>query len=249
MGLQLAQVDLNHLVVLTALIRDQVLLEGLRQLGCPRPLRGHQVLIHALVEGEDGGGGADLSTHVADGGHASGREGLSAWAMVLYNGASATLHGQDACHLEDDILVRGPLGQLAGQLHANHLGALQLPGQASHDVHRISAAYTNGSHAQAASIRGVGVRANHEEARNGIVLQYNLVDDARARLPEPHAILGTSSGKEVVHFLVGHHGVLEVSNATIAVPVALWRGSALNQVVAVDGGGNHGLGQPRGNEL
>jgi len=32
-------------------------------------------------------------------------------------------------------------------------------------------------------------------------------------------------------------------------PVGLGRGGALNQVVAVDGGGHHGLGQPGGDEL
>lgn len=44
----------------------------------------------------------------------------------------------------------------------------------------------------------------------------DLVDDARAWLPEAHAILGTSSGKEVIHLLVDLLGVLQVSNATKA---------------------------------
>ena len=32
--------------------------------------RGGEVGAHASIEGEDGGGGANLSSHVADGGHA-----------------------------------------------------------------------------------------------------------------------------------------------------------------------------------
>ena len=68
--LQLRQVDLNELVILSALIWAQVLPEGVRQLGYGLPTRGHQVIIHALVVGEHGGGGTNLSTHVADCAHA-----------------------------------------------------------------------------------------------------------------------------------------------------------------------------------
>jgi hypothetical protein len=37
-------------------------LESLCKLGCSRPLCSHQVLIHAFVEGENGGRGTNLST-------------------------------------------------------------------------------------------------------------------------------------------------------------------------------------------
>ena len=46
--------------------------ERLCQLGGGLPGRGHQVVVHAAVEGEHGGGGADLCPHVADGAHAWG---------------------------------------------------------------------------------------------------------------------------------------------------------------------------------
>lgn len=42
------------------------------------------------------------------------------------------------------------------------------------------------------------------------------MDDARARLPEAHAVLGTSGGQEVVHLGVGGQRVLQVSHATEA---------------------------------
>lgn len=74
-------------------------------------------------------------------------------------------------HLQDHILGAGPLGQLASQLDTNDLGALELPGQASHHVHSISTTHTDSSHTQATSIGGVGVSADHQEAGDGVVLQ------------------------------------------------------------------------------
>lgn len=36
------------------------------------------------------------------------RNGVYSWAVVLYNGSSASLHCQDAGHLQDDVLRRSP---------------------------------------------------------------------------------------------------------------------------------------------
>ena len=71
-------------------------LESLCQVGGLRPASGHQIVVHALVVREHGGGGPDLCAHIADGGHAGARQRLHTWAKVLNNGASATLHRQDA---------------------------------------------------------------------------------------------------------------------------------------------------------
>ena len=192
--------------------------EAVSQLGDGLAVGGDQVVVHALVVGEHGGGGPYLSPHVADGAHActaprplgestvhatarpasdaplwaggaskargdvsgmqfvvvpscsatcssaacgglcscgcmlqdmqprlhvrklapthvflctqppsSQLEGtcagdvVHARAVVLHNGASAALDCEDAGHLADDVLGRAPLGQLAGQPHANHL--------------------------------------------------------------------------------------------------------------------------------
>lgn len=51
-------------------------------------------------------------------------------SIVLTSGCCNQLIGYAPSYLQNDILVRGPLGQLACQPHANDLGALQLPGQA-----------------------------------------------------------------------------------------------------------------------
>lgn len=42
-------------------------------------------------------------------------------SVILNNGSSATLYSQDASHLQDDILWRGPTRQGSCQLHSNHL--------------------------------------------------------------------------------------------------------------------------------
>ena len=55
-----------------------------------------------------------------------------------------------------------------------HLGRLELPGQARHDVHRIRAAHADRAHAQAARVGRVRVRADHHAARECIVLQHDL---------------------------------------------------------------------------
>lgn len=57
---------------------------------------------------------------------------------------------------------------------AKYLGGLQLPGQAGHDVHRISAAHADGAHAQSAGVHRVRVCADHHAAREGVVLQHDL---------------------------------------------------------------------------
>lgn len=41
-------------------------------------------------------------------------------------------------YLQDDIFGRAPFAELACELHANDLRALQLPGQASHHIHSVS---------------------------------------------------------------------------------------------------------------
>ena len=52
------------------------------------------------------------------------------------------------------------------------------------------------------AVGSMGVRAYHEQAREGVVLQQDLVDDSRAWLPEPNTISGASRGEEVVHLRV-----------------------------------------------
>ena len=51
---------------------------------------------------------------------------------------------------------------------------------------------------QRTAVGGVRVSANKQHARERVVFQDDLMDDARARLPEANAVLGTGRGEEVV---------------------------------------------------
>mmetsp|Transcript_8070 Transcript_8070/g.13163 ORF Transcript_8070/g.13163 Transcript_8070/m.13163 type:complete len:599 (+) Transcript_8070:685-2481(+) len=238
--LQVAQVDLNHLVVRGARVGAQVLAEGVRGRGQARAVGRAQVGVHTGRVGEGGAGGPDLGAHVADGAHARAADGVHALAVVLHDGARAALHRQDVRHLEDDVLGRGPAAEPARQVHANHLGALELPGHAGHHVHGVGAAHAHRAHAQAARVRRVRVRANHQATRESIVLQNNLVNDTAPRLPEPNAILCARRGKEIVNLCVCALSSCQVSVATIF---------SCNQVIAVNCRRDGSLWKARGDEL
>lgn len=68
-------------------------------------VRGTEVVVHALVIGEEGRRGADLGTHVADRRHARARDAVDALAKVLDDRTGAAFDRQDAGQLEDDICV------------------------------------------------------------------------------------------------------------------------------------------------
>lgn len=93
----------DDLVVVGAFVSPKVVLEALCVVGDVTALGRVEVVGHARVEGEHGGGRADLGTHVANGGHARARERLNTLAEVLDDGTSTTLDSEDASNLEDDI--------------------------------------------------------------------------------------------------------------------------------------------------
>ena len=97
--------NLDALVVLGALICLEVVLESLRIVGDVGALGGVEVVDHAVVEGEEGGRRTNLSTHVANGSHTRAREGFDTRTLVLDNGTSSTLDGQNAGNLEDNVCI------------------------------------------------------------------------------------------------------------------------------------------------
>lgn len=103
MGLKLGEVDLDHLVVLCVLVGLQVVLERVGILGNLRTLGRVEILSHALVVREEGGSGTNFSTHVANGGHARAGERFNTRTSILDDSTSATLDGENASDLEDNI--------------------------------------------------------------------------------------------------------------------------------------------------
>ena len=95
--------NVDALVVLGALIGLEIVCKTLGVVGDLRPVSRVEVVSHTVVEGEEGSGCANLSTHVADRRHTGTREGLYTRTSVLDDSASTTLDGQDTGNLEDDI--------------------------------------------------------------------------------------------------------------------------------------------------
>ena len=118
--------------------------------------------------------------HVTDCAHSSGRDAVNAISKVFHDTHGASLHSQDPSNLQDDILGTGPARQLPGQLHTNHPGALQLPRDVGHHIDCVGTTHTNAEATEATTVGGVRVCANHKEARESIVLEDDLVDDAAA---------------------------------------------------------------------
>lgn len=104
-GLKLRQVDLDQLVVLSTLILPQLLCVSTGEVSDVLTLGDGKVIVHAVVEGEQRGGGTNFSTHVTDGGHTGTRDTVDTRAVVFDNGTSSTLNSQDTSNLENDIYV------------------------------------------------------------------------------------------------------------------------------------------------
>ena len=112
--------DLDALVVLGTLISLQVVLESLGIVGDSLATGSVEVVDHAVVEGEDGRRRANLGTHVANGGHTRAGERLDTGASVLDDSASATLDGEDASDLEDDIWAQVECLMLVNMIGSTH---------------------------------------------------------------------------------------------------------------------------------
>ena len=104
--------------------------------------------------------------------------------------------------------------QTAGELHADELRHLELPLHAHEAVDQVSAAHADCQHAETARSRRVAVGDEHHSAREIVILEENLVTDARARRPEVKAVALGSAGKEIVRFVVRLIGNLQVRNRT-----------------------------------
>ncbi|MNX92167.1 hypothetical protein D3C86_1242960 [compost metagenome] len=244
--LQGAQVDLDDLV--EELVRElldlgigrqeaAVLVGELRQ---GLALGGLEVELAVDIVREDRGCGTDLGAHVADGRLPRRAEGAGAGPEVLDDPVGAALDRQDPRHLEDDVLGSRPPRELARELDPHELGLQDLPGEARHDVDRVRPADPDGHHREPPHVGGVGVGPDDEAAREGVVLEHHLVDDARARSPEADAELGAGALQEVVDLLVAHLGAPGVGQRPLV---------RLDQVVAVDRRGHLHPGQVGLHEL
>ena len=229
---ELRQIDLQDLVIILlgmghhGVVRAQLGAERGGHRGHFAAAGGHQVLGDVHAEGEDGTGGAHFGAHIADGSLAGAGEILRAGAEIFDDGVGAALDGQHPGELEDDVLGRSPALERAGQAHADQARHPELPGHPRHHIHRIGAAHADGQHTHTAGIGRMGVRPDHHAARERVVLQDDLMDDAGTRLPEPDAVAGCRRSEEIIDLLVGLEGVRQIRFGAL---------SGANEMVAMDG--------------
>lgn len=239
-GLELIEVDLNELIVLSTLILTEGSSVLAREVTNVLTLGGLQVVVHAVVEGEDRGGSTNLGTHVTDGTHTSARQGVNTGTVVLDDGTGTTLDGEETGDLKDDILGGGPAGHLTSEADTNDVRGLQLPRETSHNIDGIGTTDTNSGGSETTSVGGVRVSTDDQTTGESVVLKHDLVNDTGTGLPETDVVLGGRGGKEVVDLLVDVVGTSKI---------LLTSNLGLNQVVTVDGGGGLDAVHASGHEL
>jgi len=205
--LQLRQVDSDQLIVLGLAVSPQQV-TGTRGsnlcsgLGNVATVSSLQVGDHARREGEEGGGGTNLSTHVTASGHTSTAKCLDTRAVVLNHKASTTADSQLACQVQNDVLWRRPAAKLALKTNTQDAGSLQLPRSIDQRIDSIGTADTDSNGTQTTGVRGVAVGTQHHQTGSGVVLQDALVDNTRTRGPELDAVALGRALQEVKHFTV-----------------------------------------------
>lgn len=105
MGLELRQVELNQLVVLGTLVLVEFLAVGTGEVGDVLTLCSAQVVVHAVVVGEERSSGTNLSTHVTNRTHPSARKRVDTRTMVLDDSTSTTLDGKKTSDLKDNVCI------------------------------------------------------------------------------------------------------------------------------------------------
>jgi hypothetical protein len=128
------------------------------------------------VDGEDRAGGAELGTHVADGGPVGHRHGGDAVAVELHELADDAVPPQHLGDGEHEVGGGGAGGQLAGQLEADHPRDEHRYRLAEHRRLRLDAANAPAEHADAVFHGGVRIGADTGVGVGGAV---TVEDNAR----------------------------------------------------------------------
>ena len=198
--LDVSGVDLVDMHVLG--IRVGVVLHRRTLAAIPHPGTRH------VVRFDDAGLAACLDGHVAHRHAALHGETLDGRAGELHRLVERTVHANHADDVQDDVLARGTLGQLAFHLEAQRLRHLE-PGAARGEAHaRVGGAHARGEGPERAVGAGVRVGTDHEVAEDdGARLgEQRVLDAGAALLPVVGDMLLVG---EVAH-LLGLLGALDV---------------------------------------
>jgi len=86
--------------------------------------------------------------------------------------------------MQNDILRRNPAISLTLEVDTKNTRCFEFPWCTGHCVNCVRASHTDGKQAQTSGIRRVGIGAQHQDARSGIVFKNDLVDYPRTWSPE-----------------------------------------------------------------
>ena len=181
-GFQGAQVNVDDLIVLRVRVAGQgnvVLFPALRG----------QKLSRDLVGGENGGGRAQLRTHVGDGAPLRDGQGGNALAAPLDDRAHAALDGEDAQQLQRYVFGGDVGSEPARQVHLVHFGHGDIIRAAAHGHRHVQSARAESQHTDAAAGGSMAVRTDEGLAGLAETLQMHLMADAVAGAGEIHAVL------------------------------------------------------------
>ena len=126
------------------------------------------------------------------------------------------------------------------EAHADDLRPAHVEREPGHHVDGVSPADADGDHPEATGVGRVRVGADHHPAREGVVLQDDLMDDPAARAPEPDPVARRDGAQELVDLGVGVDRHAEIDRRPDL---------GLDQMVAVHRRGSGDLGKPGGHEL
>ena len=210
MRFQVGQVDLDDARVHTALVRPEEVGELLGSHGSLGAASGGEVCTRASVVREDGGHGADLAAHVADGRPAGAGEVRHTGAEVLKDcSGCAPPRREQGCQPKEDVLRRSPPVQFAQESHPDDGGGRgQLPGLPSQDVHSVGSAHTEGQRTQAPYGGCVRIGAHNQHPWGRVVLQQHLARRPAPRLPHPQPQLRPGRPQELHELAVMLHSSL-----------------------------------------
>ena len=242
MRLQVRQVDFHDLVIVLGRIfvtfrvggQERAVLFG--QGGQFPPAGSRQIAGHRFIIGESGGSSPQFGSHIADGAFAGGADAGRPGAEVFDDGVGGPGYGQQAGQTQDDVFGGRPAAQFSGQAHADKAGIQHFPRQAGHHFHGVGPAHAYRYGTQAAAVGRMGIGANHQLGGKGVIFQGDLMDDAGARPPKAHAVLGRRCPQEVIDLAVFAQGLLQILRPL---------DPGLDQMVAVHRS-RHGGGRPPG---
>ena len=191
--------------------------------------------------------------------------------FIFGDSSSSTLNGKNTSDLESDIWVEhlamnrempndeehtlwsSPSANLSSKLDTNVLGAFEFPWNTSHDVNGNGTTNTTSNHTQTTGVRYVRVRSDHQSTRECVIFRDDLMNNARARFPESHIVLQS----EMSRVRNGHAPAYRTElplwwkcpkviylpiNVDSALKIRDTSNLCLNQVVAVNGGGDGSSG-------